>query len=52
MVESNLDAPEWILFETKDDFVITPSSPLCVQKSLVINKITLKSEEQGKMFFI
>ena len=48
MVTSATDTPEWILFDTANNFTLTPSSPLCVQKSLTINKITSQATEHGK----
>ena len=48
MVTSLFDTPEWILFNTSTGFTLTPSSPLCVQKSLTIDKMTSRATEQGK----
>jgi hypothetical protein len=49
MVSSSYETPEWILYETNTKFTLTPSSPLCVQRSLTIDKLTLLASEHGKL---
>lgn len=44
-MEDRLNAPEWTCYETQTAFTLKPSSLLCVQKSLTIDKLTLKAVE-------
>ena len=42
MVKQN-NGPEWVLHETASSFTLVPSSILCVQKALTIDKVSLKA---------
>lgn len=52
MVSFSYETPEWILYETNTKFTLTPSSPLCVQRSLTIDKLTLLASEHGKLLAV
>lgn len=42
------DHPVWALYETQNSFTLTPLSPICVQASLTIDKLSLKAQEHSK----
>ena len=42
------DHPVWALYETQNSFTLTPLSPMCVQASLTIDKLSLKAQEHSK----
>ena len=42
------DHPIWALYETETSFTMTPTSPMCVKKSLSIDKRNLKTIEHCK----